>query len=165
MRTGVTREQKERDFAEWEIPLAAAKKGKRQQKPEDLLHFSVASYMRRAIGHEGWFCPPGIVWWSYESRNAGKGMVTKDGRKINLEGINRKNRGCIAGLPDVCVLFLGRIYGIELKAGKNGTSDKQDELHGAWKAAGADVAVCWTLDHVEAALRRWGVPLKAGVGA
>ena len=106
-----------------------------------------------------------MVWWSQESRNAGKEIVTKNGRKINLEGINRKNRGCIAGLPDVSILFNGRLYGIELKAGKGTTSDKQRDLHQAWRWTGAPVAICWSLDQVEEALRRWGVPLKASVSA
>lgn len=165
MRTGIPRASAVQQLIELGHAPADPLKRKRQPKSEDVLHISVASFLRRAIGHEGWLCPGPVVWWSQESRNAGKNMVTKNGRDINLEGINRKNRGCIAGLPDVSILFNGRLHGIELKAGKNGTSDKQDDLHEAWRAAGAPVAVCWTLEQVEAALRGWGVPLRATVAA
>jgi hypothetical protein len=133
---------------------------KKKQRPEDALHIQVAKYLRYAIAHEGKCSLHGAIWWSYESRNAGKETVTKNGRKINLEGIGRKARGCIAGLPDISVLFRGGLHGIELKADKGTLSEAQRTLHPEMRKAGGKVVVARSLDDVEAALRGWDIPTR-----
>ena len=140
------------------VPKKGAKKG-RQKRPEDLLHLSVARFLRYAIAYEGTCSLHGVMWWSQEARNVGKTMTTRDGREINLEAINRKARGCVAGLPDVAILYRGGLYGIELKAG-TGLNDAQKRLHPELRKAGGNVVVAKDLDGVEAALRGWGIPLR-----
>ncbi len=140
------------------------RKTKRAPKPEDVLHRAVVMYLRRAIGHEGVTNDAGVMWWSWESRNVGKNMVTKSGRTINLEALNRKARGCIAGLPDIIVLCRGRFLGIELKAG-SAVSPAQKELHKNIIAAGGYVDIDLTVENVQRSLQLWGCPLRASVSA
>jgi hypothetical protein len=132
---------------------------KKRHKPEDVLHISVAKYLRAVIGHEGVASPQGVMWWSYEIRNSGKTITTKTGREINLEGINRKARGVIGGLPDIAILYQGVLNGIELKAG-SGLNDAQKLLHPELRKCGASVVVAKDLNDVEAVLRDWGIPLR-----
>lgn len=54
-------------------------------------------------------------------------------------------RGIRAGTPDTVLLFRGRSMWVELKAGKNKTSEAQDRLHQEMAAVGHPVTVCWTV--------------------
>ena len=154
-----TREEVEATLIEAGYTPAERKPAK--GKPEDLLHIAVAKFLRLAIGKEG-LAHNGVLWFSYELRNAGKEITTRSGKKINLEGINRKARGCVAGLPDIVVLYDRVFHGIELKAGARVTS-VQHERHNALAEAGAMVAIGHSVEDVERILRHWGVPLRATV--
>jgi hypothetical protein len=130
-------------------------------KPEDLLHIAVAKFLHLAIGPAG-HAIGGVMWFSLEMRNSGKEITTRSGKKINLEGIARKARGCVAGLPDVVVIYDRVFHGIELKAGAR-VSPVQHERHRALADAGAMVAVAHSVEDVERILRWWDVPLRATV--
>jgi hypothetical protein len=121
-------------------------KKKRKNNPEDIFHMAVAKALHRTIAEAGVLSPDGVVWFSTELRNAGKVKVLPDGRRINLEGAARKKKGCIAGVPDVTIIYRGRYHGIELKAGKNGLSDAQKDLHPILNKAGAPTGVVWDVD-------------------
>lgn len=84
--------------------------------------------------------------------------------RAGLEGAKRtgkaradfKAMGGAPGWPDL-MLFnrKSRAYRwIELKWDKNDTTDVQDDVHADLKD---HVAVCWSIEDVEAALIRWGV--------
>lgn len=54
-------------------------------------------------------------------------------------------RGLRRGTPDTVLMFRARWMWVELKAGKNTTSDAQDLLHGEMSAIGHNVRVCWSV--------------------
>lgn len=138
---------------------------KRRARPEDLLHFAVAKYLRRAIAHEGQASRHGATWRSEEARNVGKNITTNRGKSINLEAINRKARGCIAGVPDIEIIYQGRCHRIELKAEAGVLSEAQIAYHRILKECGARVVVCRSVEEVQAAIEGWGIPLTARVFA
>lgn len=76
-----------------------------------------------------------------------------------------KARGIRAGTPDTQLLFRGRSMWVELKAGKNTTSDAQDELHAQMLGVGHRVRVCWTVGEYMAACQAEGVKLAQWAAA
>lgn len=136
----------------------AEKKKKRKANPEDIFHVGVAKALHRTIAEAGCLSPDGVLWFSTELRNAGKSKVLPNGKTINLEGIARKNKGCIAGVPDITIIFQGRYHGIELKAGANGLSKPQRDLHPDMRKAGALIETAWAIEEVFASLVKWGIP-------
>jgi hypothetical protein len=119
--------------------------------PEDDLHVAVAKMLTFGIGQPGITSPLGVMWYSFEMRNA----------KSAHEGARRKRCGCVAGLPDLHLLFMGRLFTIELKTLRKGSglNDAQKIRHPELRKAGAEVAVARTLDEVMAAIRGWNIPL------
>jgi hypothetical protein len=102
-----------------------------------------------------------VLWYSVEARNAGGRMIrTKSGAMIPLEAVNRKRRGCVAGVPDVHLMYVGRLYLIELKRERRGsTSADQKELHSEYACAGIPVRIARTLSDVLYCLAEWEIPL------
>jgi len=71
-----------------------------------------------------------------------------------------KKMGVKAGVPDLCILWGGKVVWIELKATKGRTSAAQQKTIPKMESAGAYVQVCRSLEEVENAL--FGViPLRA----
>ena len=68
--------------------------------------------------------------------------------------------GMIAGIPDRCFLRDGRAYFIEVKRPKGRLSESQSAMFPKIEAAGCPVAVCRSVEDVEAALLEWGFPIK-----
>lgn len=126
------------------LALAGAKP--RRQYPEQALHRAVAHYLDLA-------CPRGgEVWWTTFPLGSGG----------SARGGQLKGMGTRAGTPDLLLIWQGRPYWIELKAGKGRLSDEQRECHRDLYAAGSDcVAICWTAEQVETMLRMWQIPLRA----
>jgi hypothetical protein len=83
------------------------------------------------------------------------------GYRRAVEAAILKAMGVVRGVPDIIVIWQGRVFGIELKADKGRTSMAQLATHQAMRAAGCEIAVCRTLDEVETAMRGWGIPLLA----
>ena len=64
-----------------------------------------------------------------------------------MQHIAEAARGVRAGTPDTVLLLPdGKSIWVELKWGKNTTSDRQDELHGEMRAIGHPVVVCRSVD-------------------
>lgn len=68
-----------------------------------------------------------------------------------------RKMGTRKGWPDLEIIWRGRIYFIELKAGDNDLSQDQKDTRDALILAGSTVAVCRTVTHVEEALKTWGM--------
>ena len=74
----------------------------------------------------------------YHTPNGGKRDI-KTAKRLKAEGVK-------AGVPDICLpCHRGKYHGlyIELKAGKNKTTDNQDEWLAALSAEGYKTAVCY----------------------
>jgi hypothetical protein len=65
--------------------------------------------------------------------------------------------GAIAGLPDIMILFDGRLYAIELKTETGRPTETQLRVIDAIRAAGGHAVVCHGLDRTIACLETWGI--------
>ena len=118
-------------------------------KPEEALQVAVVEFLRLAMP-----ASEGIV---FHPANGGLRSKATAGRL--------KAMGVLAGVPDLCfVLKGGRVGFIELKAGKNDTSDGQDWFGDVVRDLGGEWAEARSIDDVAAALRSWGVKLRGSVG-
>lgn len=72
-----------------------------------------------------------------------------------------KAQGVKTGLADIFVWSPSRFLALELKAGKNTTSDAQDAFRDALHALGHSYAVCWKVEDVGLALIRHDIALPA----
>lgn len=75
--------------------------------------------------------------------------IPNGGSRNTLEAANLKRQGVKAGVPDLCLPVprngLHGLY-VEMKWGKNTTTDKQDWWIDQLKRQGYEVTVCWTAD-------------------
>lgn len=75
--------------------------------------------------------------------------VPNGGSRHKLEAANMKRQGVKAGVPDICLPYpSGGYHGlyIELKVGKNKTSESQDRWLERLNAAGYKAVVCYGFD-------------------
>ena len=107
-------------------------------------HCAVTAYLGRALGPECFYFHP-----------------ANGGYRRASEAARLKAMGVQAGLPDLGVLYHGSCTWLELKTRKGRLSPAQAYCHRRIAAAGSGVAVCKTLEDVEAALRAAGIPIKA----
>jgi hypothetical protein len=117
-------------------------------KPEERLHRDIAEYLDRALG--------GCAWWTtFPSGGGGR-----------VRGAKLKGMGLKPGVPDILIIDDGRALWLELKSPKGTVKPRQTTCHEALRLARSDVAErVRSLDDAEAALLRWGVPLKARIAA
>lgn len=114
-----------------------------RSSPEASLHRTVAAYLEYAL--------PWDAWWTTIPAGGG-------GR---VRGAGLKAMGYKAGTPDLIIVHEGRALWIELKAPKGRLSDAQADCHVMLDHAGSKVALCRSVEEIEATLRKWNVPVKA----
>ena len=76
-----------------------------------------------------------------------------------------KGEGVKAGVCDLCVIWRGHAYFIELKTPRGQMSMAQRAMRDLLLHCGAAVMVCRSVEEVERALREATVPLRASVMA
>ena len=118
-----------------------------RKQPEQILQRQVADFLTLAL-------PTPDAWFT--TIPAGGGGKTR--------GAILKGMGYKAGTPDMLVIYkwLAPIW-LELKSGRTKPSKAQEQCRADLVAAGCCWALCRTLEDVERALRRFGVPLRAEV--
>jgi hypothetical protein len=117
--------------------------------PEHAIQKQITDALRIEIAVPGKVSEAGVVWWSVSHENyAGE-----------VPGI-RVSRGLIAGLPDIFVLWEGRLYFIELKTPLGQLSEPQKSVITALFAASAQGGIAVRLEDVLALLDGWGIPRK-----
>lgn len=129
---------------------------------EDADHMALARILTIAIAPAGQVSDLGVMWYSLELRNA----------RSRVEGARRKARGCVAGMPDLCVRWkdrrreaLAETYWIELKRRKHGrVADVQSEMHERLSAIGDTVAVCRGWQEAFAQIKEWRIPMRRVIG-
>jgi hypothetical protein len=127
---------------------------KRRRAPEQVFHKQVAQYLSKAL-------PKGFLWSTFPSGGGGR-----------IRGAQLKAMGLRAGMPDIAVFGLGArfirgvdcfapsVLWLELKSKSGALSAVQKATIAQLKALGHDVAVCRTLDEVEAAAAEFVFPEK-----
>ena len=92
-------------------------------------------------------------WWS---------SVGHERKQTLRQGQMQKARGVKRGLPDVMIWAPGYFCGVELKAGKNDTTDAQNGFAAAMAALQHGYAVVRSVEQLGEALERHGIPLAPG---
>ena len=83
--------------------------------------------------------------------------VPNGGARSKAEAARFKAQGVVAGIPDVHILFRGRLYVLELKTETGRWAKHQQEIAARMETAGAIVAVAWGLDAALAQIEAWGL--------
>lgn len=109
---------------------------------EGQLHRAVAGLLNKSLRPPAWFT----------TFPAGGGGADR-GREL-------KEKGMKPGVPDILIVYCGRLYGIELKAEKGVISESQHECHAELRNCGVDVIVCRTKGQVISALTYWQIPMS-----
>jgi len=107
--------------------------------PEDRIHIAILDYLEVVL-------PRGLVW---HTPNQGKRSFTTAG-KLKLLGMR-------AGVPDITIVYEGRIYFLEVKAPKGRLSPEQGRFGVDAIAAGAGWAVVRSIDDVRQHLQTWKI--------
>jgi len=115
----------------------------RRNRPEQALQRAVAQYLDLALPEDAvWFHPP------------------NGGARSKAEAGIFKAMGVKPGVPDLIIIYQGRMVAIELKALDGRLSPAQKEMHAQLSLAGALVYTAEQVEEVEGFLRGCGVPLR-----
>ncbi len=117
-----------------------------RNRPEEVLQRATARYLDLALPDDAvWFhCPSG-------------------GARSKAEAGIFKAMGVKPGIPDIIVIYRGRMIAIELKAARGRSSPAQKDMHERLRAAGAYVYTTKRIEDVEIILRTF-MPLTATTG-
>lgn len=118
-----------------------------RQSPEYVLHCLVSNLLNTILNSE-WTC-----WSSVENSNHTGGTLGM------IKQAKDKRKGVKKGFPDIIIMYSGTCLCIELKAGKNTTTDIQDAFHDRIRQSGNNVEVARSIDDVLMLLRKHKVPL------
>ena len=114
---------------------------------EHPLQKTICDVLRLEIAPAGKVSGWGVCWWCVDHANYGG----------EVPGI-RLDRGIIAGIPDLFLLWRGRAYFVEIKATDGGLSAPQQAVMSAILAGGGHAGVaCSDLD-VLRLLDAWHIP-------
>ena len=114
------------------------------RRPEQALQKSVIQYLDTVL--------PATAWAFH---------VPNGGGRSKIEAGILKAMGVRPGIPDLCVIWQGRAYWIELKAGKGRASAAQVAAHARLAECGCcPVATCRSIDDVATALLVYGIPSR-----
>jgi hypothetical protein len=117
------------------------------------LHKMFADCLRLEIGPPGRLSKQGALWFSIDAADSGSGTPGA-----------RVGRGIIDGVPDLFVLYRGRVYLIEIKKPLTGVlSEAQEMVLAAATLAGVPVAVVDNVDDLMRVLDAWGIPRRRRV--
>lgn len=141
------------------VPAAGAKK--RGLRPETKLQIFVVAQLRKSL-------PAHYV--IHHSRNE------TNGEGMDIERMRGAQMGVLPGFPDLIIMGDGRAHLIEMKPtpaiGRRGKElarkplrPNQIEAHDMLRAAGFEVATCYSLEEVFSHLLSQGVPLRMRVAA
>ena len=120
----------------------------RRKQPEQILQRQVADFLTHALPFpDAWFT-------TIPAGGGGK-----------VRGAKLKAMGYRAGTPDMLVIHLGQAIWLELKSPNNWLTKPQKQCRNDLVAANCKWALVRSLHDVERALKRFGVPLRASVGA
>lgn len=114
---------------------------------EPILHKQIADALRLELCAPGRLSRDGVTWWSVD-------MAAYGG---NAPGI-RTGRGCIAGVPDIFILYRGTAHFLELKAADGVLSDAQRAVGTSILYASGHFGVVASLEETLACLDRWSIP-------
>ena len=107
---------------------------------EDTVHLAVVDHLRKRL-------KPGVFWMH----------VPNGGLRNMLVAKKLKAMGTRAGVPDLLLVFGGRLHALELKTTNGRRSTEQVQVMTELDAAGAVTAVGKGVDQAVSILESWGV--------
>ena len=119
---------------------------------ETPIHQQIADAFRLEIAAPGKVSRKGVVWWSVD-------MAAYAG---NAPGI-RTSKGCIAGVPDIVVVWKGHGHFIEVKAEDGVVSLPQQSVATAILIAGAEWGSARDAAEALALLDAWSIPRNRNI--
>lgn len=121
---------------------------------EDDLQIEVAAYLDHVL-------PDDAFWWHTPNQGRGDGKTKQTALGALVMAQKLKSMGMRAGIPDVLILYRGVLHGTDAKARYGSLTDSQKEVQPRLEAAGARIDPPFrTIEELESALVRWGIPLK-----
>jgi hypothetical protein len=110
------------------------------------------------VEHLRSFRRPGVVFFhppSGEERT--KRVHPKTGKLYCPGGTRLQRMGMRKGVPDLVIIYSGRIMGLEVKSSDGTLSREQKEFRGEWERAGGIYAVARSVEVGRVVLEAWGV--------
>jgi hypothetical protein len=89
--------------------------------------------------------------------------IPNGGLRSKRQAARLKGLGVMAGISDLCVIYRGRAFFLELKSARGVMSAAQKEMARKLNYCGAAVMLCRSVDEVEQQLRESCIPLRASV--
>jgi hypothetical protein len=127
----------------FKVQNAPRKRGRAINRPEQALQISVVRYLDLALPDSvQWFHPP------------------NGGGRTPYEGVVFKSLGVKPGIPDLCFVWNGHAYGVELKSESGTLTIAQIARQAALRTAGMPVETCRSIEEVRDRLQAWGFPLR-----
>lgn len=123
---------------------AIAEAPKPRRDTEHTLHKTVVQHLMLGAA-------PGVYWFG----------VPNFGERSGRSAGRLKAEGMRAGVPDICILFGGHLFGVEMKAPKGRQSSAQKEAERQIIRAGGTYVIIRDIDHALNFLAENGM-LKAG---
>ena len=123
----------------------------RDTDEEFVIHAALVEHLRS-------FRRPGVVFFhppSGEERT--KRVHPKTGKVFCPGGTRLQRMGMRKGVPDLVLLYSGRIMGLEIKRPDGALSREQKEFRIEWERAGGIYAVVRSVEEGKALLAAWGV--------
>lgn len=88
--------------------------------------------------------------------------IAHGGYKLTKRAAARLKRSyLIPGLPDLHIVYQGKVFYIEVKTQTGYLSNEQKAVHAKLREAGAQVAVARSVPEVEKLLDAWSIPHRA----
>lgn len=119
---------------------------------EGPIQSQIADAFRLELAAPGKVSRKGVVWWAVD-------MAAYAG---NAPGI-RTARGCIAGVPDIVVIWQGHAHFIEVKAEDGEVSLAQRSVATAILIAGAEWGAARDADEALRLLDAWSIPRNGNI--
>ena len=117
---------------------------KKRQHLEDDLQEAVCTMLK-------WGLPADGTFWA----------VPNGGLRHKLESARMTRTGTRSGVPDLHIVYRGRLYCLELKSPTGQLSATQAQMISKLEACGVPTAVVRSTSLIERALKGWGLPLSA----
>lgn len=119
---------------------------------EDQEHKALAAFLWLLVGGPGQISEHDVVWFTLEHGQF---------RLSHMAARDRKLKGVISGLPDICIRWKARTFWIELKRQKDSSvSDEQKIVHATLRSLGDEVAVCKGCDASLRQIYAWDIPVR-----
>lgn len=72
--------------------------------------------------------------------------VPNGGKRSKVEAAWLKSSGVISGIPDLLIIWAGKVHAFEMKTEKGQVSDAQAAVHKAWASQGVSVIIIRSIE-------------------